>query len=110
MQDFTCTTREADGLVVIAAGGDVDLAVADRWWSEIQDRLVPGARVVLHLAAVTFLDSMGLRVLAKAGDRARELGAELILAECSDPVLRVLGLAGLDGAFATAGPEILPPA
>jgi anti-anti-sigma factor len=110
MQDFSCTTRAADGLVVIETGGEVDLAVADRWWSEIEGRVVPGARVVLRLADVTFLDSMGLRVLAKAGDRAKESGAELTLAECSDAVLRVLDLAGLDGVFAMAGPEILPPA
>lgn len=110
MQNFTCTAREAEGLVVIEAAGEIDLAVADRWWTEIEGRLVPGAHVVLHLAAVTFLDSMGLRVLARAGDRARETGAELTLAECSDAVLRVLELAGLSGVFATAGAEILPPA
>jgi stage II sporulation protein AA (anti-sigma F factor antagonist) len=110
MQHLICTVREVDGLVVVETAGEIDLAVADRWRAAIEAGITAGAHVVLDCSAITFMDSMGLRVLVQVADLAKETGAELTLAACSAPVLRVIEVAGLDGMFAVAGPEILPSA
>jgi anti-anti-sigma factor len=99
MRNFSCSSREDDGRVVVEAGGEVDLAVADRLWTELESRLVPGGRVVLDCTDVTFLDSTGLQVLLRAVQTAAAVGAGFELAGRSEAVSRTLVLAGLADMF-----------
>lgn len=100
LSGFSCQTRREGNLVVLAVGGDVDLAAADGLWDGLREALQPGVRVVADLANVTFLDSTGLRVLVRAEQTSADLdGAEFELAAPSAPVLRVLELSGTEAMF-----------
>ena len=101
--EFSCTVVQAVDRARIRVEGEVDIATIDAIDRELRrchDEGVP--HVVLDLCAVTFLDSVGVRLLlrwAKVG----ELHAwDLRFALESPPVLAVLRLAGVR--------ELLPPA
>jgi anti-anti-sigma factor len=56
----------------------------------------PGARVVVDLSDVTFLDSTRLGVLVTSLKRLREVDGSLDLVVASPRVLKVFTLTGLD--------------
>ena len=107
---FSCTAREAADHVVLVLAGDVDLAAADRLWSEVEPWLSMSPRVVVDCASVTFLDSVGLRTLLRIAQRAQETHTGLTLAAPSEPVARVLELAGTEDLFTDAPPASDPAA
>jgi len=100
LSGFSCQARQDGNLAVLTVSGDVDLAAADGLWDILREALRPGIRVVADLAAVTFLDSTGLRVLVRAEQTAQDLaGAEFALVAPSAPVMRVLDLSGTEAMF-----------
>jgi anti-anti-sigma factor len=82
------------GRFVVTVRGEVDLATADRLWTELEPLLSAEAVVVLDGTEITFLDSSGLRVLLQAGNRAAADGAAFRLVAPQPAVQRVLELAG----------------
>lgn len=54
--------------------------------------------MVLDCSGVTFFDSMGLRTAVQCMQQAKEVGATFALIP-SEPVTRVLELAGVSGIF-----------
>ena len=88
---------EAATLVVLR--GDLDIATAP----ELRECLVrvidEGARIVIDLEAVDFLDSAGLGILVGGLKRARTRGGELELVCSSHDVLKPLEITGLDRVF-----------
>jgi anti-anti-sigma factor len=90
--------ESADATVVTVAG-DVDLAAADTLWSVLDEYVRAGRSVVVDCSKVAFLDSMGLRTLIRAQQKADASGARFTLASPSEPVLRVLQLAGVADLF-----------
>ncbi|GAA2011303.1 hypothetical protein GCM10009839_01720 [Catenulispora yoronensis] len=101
MTGFSCQASVDDSQTVVAVSGDVDLAVVDVFWETLDTHLDTGRVVVLDCSRVEFLDSMGLRILVKASQKANEVGATFRLGECSPAVQRVLDLAGFAEAFST---------
>ncbi|GGS43076.1 hypothetical protein GCM10010259_01770 [Streptomyces daghestanicus] len=88
--------RDDRGRTVLRFHGEIDLAAADEI-APLLDRATarPGARVVLDLSGITFLDASGLRLLTRARNRVLDEGGELHLV-CSHPLtLRVLRITGL---------------
>ena len=79
---------------MVTVRGEVDLATADRLWTELEPLLSAEAVVVLDGTEITFLDSSGLRVLLQAGNRAAADGAAFRLVAPQPAVQRVLELAG----------------
>ena len=95
-------TRGETPTVGLALDGELDMAAAFRMEHEA-DRLLArrGAdRLVVDLAAVTFVDSAGLGALLAIRDRSRELGIEFALVNPSAPVRRMLELSGTSGLLA----------
>ena len=88
--------RNADH-VTIHLAGEVDLAVADRVESAIDEVLKgeDGVDITIDLDGVTFLDSTGLRVLVAAHGRCAREGRSLTLINPSTPVSRLLEITGL---------------
>jgi anti-sigma B factor antagonist len=85
---------------VLAPSGEVDLATAPAVRERLNELADGGARhLVVDLARVSFLDSIGLGVLVAAYRRWRDRDppGSLRLAGASDPVARVLALTGLLG-------------
>lgn len=99
MTDFSCDMHTEGAVEVVAVGGDIDMAVADRLWEQLSPLLAPGAAVALDCSKVTFFDSSALRIAVQAQSRAMEAGAVFVLVAPSDPVARVLELSGVTGMF-----------
>jgi anti-anti-sigma factor len=82
-----------DGAATLALEGEFDMAAAE----DVRARLTAlgdanPARIVLDLAAVTFMDSSTLRELLRAELALRARGGRLVLAAPTSPVTRLLSL------------------
>lgn len=98
MPGFSYQVRSDEAIVIVEVSGDVDMSVAGQL-SEVLDPLITAeARVVLDCSGVIFFDSMGLRVTVQAMQLAKDVGATFALIP-SQPVTRVLELAGVSGIF-----------
>jgi anti-anti-sigma factor len=78
---------------MLALEGEFDMAAAE----DVRARLTAladasPARIVLDLAAVTFMDSSTLRELLRAELALRARGGQLVLAAPTPPVTRLLSL------------------
>ncbi|MEU0744341.1 anti-sigma factor antagonist [Streptomyces sp. NPDC006134] len=81
---------------VLEFHGEIDIAAA----AEIAPRLDretgrPGARIVLDLGRIEFLDCSGLRLLCRARQRVLDRGGQLHLVCTHALTLRVLRVTGL---------------
>lgn len=106
MADFSCTTDTSPGLAVVHAAGEVDLATADQLWEELLAHLLPGTRVVLDCAGISFCDSIGLRTLIRAHHHAAATGVDFALAAVDGAVGQLLKLAGVVGEIPVVGPLV----
>ncbi|ACU76017.1 anti-sigma-factor antagonist [Catenulispora acidiphila DSM 44928] len=102
--EFSCTVRQIADRVVLTVAGDVDLAVHGRFEADVEQYWDASTDLVIDCSRITFLDSMGLRVLVHAMQRAAGNGRDIAIAAPSDPVLRVLDLAGIRSLFTEIGP------
>jgi anti-anti-sigma factor len=90
-----------DGCLVVRLRGDVDMA-AERTPARAQAEMVaePVREVVIDLAEVGFLDSVGVRVLLQTLGRATDRGVGFSVRDARpvvDHVLRITGVADLLG-------------
>jgi len=92
------TERHGD-ITVLLLRGDLDVATAPQLRSVLVEAITDGARILVDLEAVGFLDSVGLGILVSGLKRARDGGGELELICTSRQVLRPFELTGLDKAF-----------
>jgi anti-anti-sigma factor len=99
VERLSIQTTGDDRQATVVAVGEIDLAVADRLWHELDRELTAGRTVVLDCSGVDFLDSMGLRALIKATQKADKVGARFHLAAPSATVHRILDLAGVADVF-----------
>lgn len=97
--EFTCNARQSGQQLLVTLVGDVDLAAYPRLQAEADDWAGKALDVVLDCRDVTFMDSMGLRVLVQLRQTLTEAGRTLTLANASTPVRRVLQLAGVIAFF-----------
>jgi anti-anti-sigma factor len=84
--------------------GEIDLGTAPLLQAELSRLADAGRRRVrVDLRDVTFMDSQGLNVLARAHRRLVAEGAALTLVAPSEPVRRVLEITGVDRIVTIAG-------
>ncbi|MBS2532829.1 STAS domain-containing protein [Catenulispora sp. NF23] len=102
--EFSCTAEQFADHVVLTVAGDVDLAAHARFESEIEQGWDGSTDLRIDCSGITFLDSMGLRVLVHTLQRATANDRTITLAAPSQPVLRVLELAGVKDLFPLTGP------
>lgn len=104
--EFTCTTRQSGQRLDVTVAGDIDLAIYPRFRAEAESWAGQGVAVVLDCSGVTFMDSMGLRVLVQLRQDLADAGQTLTLVNPSERVSRVLELAGVREVFVqAAGPQ-----
>lgn len=94
------STRVGD-VAIVSVAGEVDVYTAPK----LKESLLAaasdgGARLVVDLRSVGFIDSSGLGVLVGALRRSRERDGWVRLVCSDDNVLKVLGITGLDKVFA----------
>ena len=90
--------------VLVAATGEIDLLTAAELGRVLRD-LIAGRRpaaIGIDLSGVSFIDSTGIQVLVATRIDARAAGIPLRVVAASAPALRVLRLAGVDGALGTS--------
>ena len=102
---LSCQTS-VDGYQVIQMTGELDIATAEQAYSYISE-VIDGrpAPVTVDLSGLTFCDASGLGVLARIARHARQAGRQLRLTSARPPLVKLIRLTGLDGAF----PELRPP-
>ncbi|HEX5780441.1 MAG TPA: STAS domain-containing protein [Solirubrobacteraceae bacterium] len=87
--------QDADGRVVLAIGGEVDLATSPELRLAIDAALDSGAaELCLDLCATSFMDSSGLHVLFDSQVRASALKRRLRIICPPGPVRRLFELSG----------------
>ena len=93
---FQVTTERHDGLVVVAASGEIDMSTSPQLRAALVDPEASGPAVVLDLRSVTFMDSSGLGIIVGQHKRAREEGYRFAVSVAGAPeVRRILELSGL---------------
>ncbi len=81
----------------VALAGEVDLAVADdlQGWLSAAAAEHPGLPLEVDMAAVTFIDSSGIRAFVRARNDAVGAGRGMRLVNTAGMALRVLQVAGV---------------
>jgi len=91
------------GVVVLAAGGEIDYAASPRLRERIARHIDAGGRhLVLDLTHVAFIDSTAIGVLIGTVMKLRELGDGSLTVVCSEEnrrVMRIFEIAGVDSLF-----------
>ena len=91
---------DPDGVLVVAAGGEIDLETAPRLKDWLADALATDMHtVVLDLAQVSFMDSSGLTALLVAHNEAAKVGRTLVLRGPTRQTRDLFVMTGLDQVF-----------
>jgi anti-sigma B factor antagonist len=94
-----------DASTALCVAGDIDIATAPLLRTALAQAQaghgldLRGAPLVVDLSAMTFIDASGLRVLARAAERARRGGGQVVLRRPSPMMVRLLRVTGLLGSF-----------
>lgn len=102
MSDMFSVSSERldDDLGVVTLSGEVDIFTAPRFKDALVELLDDGVRrLVVDLAAVTFIDSTALGVLIGGVRRVHAAGGAMTIVVTTRPVERVLTVTGLDRVF-----------
>ena len=91
--------ESGDTATLVVLRGDLDISTAGKLRECLVEVIDEGARIVIDLEAVDFLDSAGLGILVGGLKRARTRGGELELVCSSQDVLKPLVITGLDRVF-----------
>ena len=99
--NFGIDSLIVDGQAVLRLSGDLDMDSAERFGEAARRVHAEGIRcLVLDLSSLDFVDSSGLSQFVLALKRQREIGGEVVLQAPTDPVKRVLEIAGMNEIFA----------
>lgn len=97
MTSLSISSRTLEDTVALTVTGEIDLSNAESLYKALTQALAPGSPVIVDLTGVGFIDSRGLGALVRAQHEAVQIATAPILLIPSDPVARVLELAGTDG-------------
>lgn len=91
------TKRVADGDVVLALDGELDLATVERFGAAVKLALSDEnpRHLIIDLAALTFCDSTGIGGFVEAHDAARGVGVPLRLRNPDGLVRHTLEVTGM---------------
>jgi anti-sigma B factor antagonist len=84
------------GVALLRVNGELDLGTIGGLVSAVENRMAPGARIVLDLAGLRFCDSTGLGAIIKLHRRLGDLGGILALSTPGQRVIDVLSISGVD--------------
>jgi anti-anti-sigma factor len=99
-EQLTVAVSHEAGRQVVAVAGELDAHSAEVLQGPLMELThAPGARVVVDVSDVSFLDSSGLRVLILAHKEVTGQGGEFCLRGASGAVDRILAAAGLSDYF-----------
>jgi anti-sigma B factor antagonist len=85
---LTLNVERFDGTDIVSVAGEVDMSTAPQLNATLA--VLTGPRLMVDLAAVTFMDSSGLHSLLDARNRLQGEGGELVLALSGNEVVQTL--------------------
>lgn len=88
-------SKFSDGVQTISLRGELDLSNARVFSDELNRGIEAGARILIDMSALQFIDSHGLRGLARAAEGLPEQGRLEVVRPPAD-VARVLSLTRID--------------
>jgi len=98
--NLTLATTDEDGVAVVSAHGEIDVATAPELRQAIVEVASAGpGPLVIDLTDVDFLDSTGLGVLVSGLKRFRTMGTDVILVIASNRIMKVFEITGLTQVF-----------
>ena len=104
--DLTLETREADGVTIVAVGGEIDVYTAPKLRECITSLVDEGHRdLVVDLEKVEFMDSTSLGVLVGGLKRVRTHEGSLELVCTQERLLKIFRITGLGKVFAIHGSQ-----
>ena len=93
----TIEFEDAERATVATVRGEVDLSNADRLLDELMARVGAKPWLVVDLSGCSYLDSAGLRVIARVDVRCRDVGAGLrLVVQRGGSIDRVLAMTRMD--------------
>jgi anti-sigma B factor antagonist len=107
MPDLKLDISAEGSQVVVAVGGEVDMATAPQLADCLRDHT--GKDVTLDFAAVTFLDSRGIATLAEGYKNLQASGGSLRLVGERDNVRKIIEVVGLDRVLHGEADHLNPP-
>ena len=88
---------QAERATVVTIGGEVDLSNADRLLDDLMTRIGATPWLVLDLTGCSYLDSAGLRMIARVDSRCRTVGSGLrLVVDPGGSIDRVLAMTHMD--------------
>jgi anti-anti-sigma factor len=115
LEPFAVEVQRRRHAMVVQPRGELDLATAQALRSTLDaaiaetlsgglDGMENGARLVLDLRGLSFIDSSGLHLLVAVDQRAQREGFQLTLLAPAAPIHRAIQLCGLDEILPFAAP------
>ena len=93
----TIAFEDAERATVATIRGEVDLSNADRFLDELMARVGETPWLVVDLSGCSYLDSAGLRVIARVDVRCRDTGSGLrLVVDRGGSIDRVLAMTHMD--------------
>lgn len=94
--DFDLHLEQSPGTTVVVVSGELDLETAPQLTAVAEG--TTGLRLIIDMSGVSFVDSAGLRSLLRLRT-LRELTHRVAIRNPSEPVVRLLKLAGVETLF-----------
>lgn len=93
---FTLTTRAAGEVTVLDLSGRLEIGEGSAMLRESLHKIPSGAKVVINLTDVPFIDTSGLGEFVSGHTRAQSEGTHLKLAGIPERVKKLFQMTGLD--------------
>jgi len=91
------STRQEADILVCELKGRLDMVTSEATGEEIMSLVAAGnTRLLLNLAALDYVSSIGLRVFVRAAKAAHAAGGALKLCSPTPSVAKVLEISGMD--------------
>ncbi len=87
---------EAENAIIISLDGELDLQFSAEARLIMQEQIDKTVRLVVDMAKVTMIDSVGISVLLESFQYATKHGKKCVLADVPPTVMRVIKLARLE--------------
>lgn len=99
--NWNLSLEDSGSVLTVTCSGELDLATGQHLVGGVTEAVdgSTAAAVVVELGDVTFMDSSGLRALLTSREHAMECNLTFSIAGCSDPVRRLLEVAGVTDWF-----------
>jgi anti-sigma B factor antagonist len=118
LEPFGVEVQRRDHVTIVQPRGELDLATVDTLRSTLDVAVAEtlhaalngfetGARLVLDLRGLSFIDSNGLHLLVALDERAQRDGFQLSLLAPAAPIDRAIQLCGLDRVLPFVAPDAL---